>query len=70
MPINWESCKTKGLKHSSRWGHSSSVLKYNEMVLFGGYAGIFFILFEVESKYMNDIWIYDSKINEWNETEV
>ena len=43
MPINWENCKTKGLKPSSRWGHSSAVMKNNELILFGGYAGIFFI---------------------------
>ena len=43
MPINWENCKVKSLKHSNRWGHSSALMKNNELILFGGYAGKFFI---------------------------
>lgn len=43
MPINWENCKTKGVKPSSRWGHSSAVMRNKELILFGGYAGTFLI---------------------------
>ena len=65
MSMQWETTKVFGLKHSNRWGHSSATLPNNFLVLYGGYAGNFFILLLLESKFLKDVWVFNPTKNVW-----
>lgn len=55
---------TSTAKPSPRWGHSCCIIG-DQLVLFGGYAGINYFI--SDSIYMNDIWVYHTSIMNWTE---
>ena len=59
-PVNYKSQSTSNSKPCPRWGHSSCTIG-NDVILFGGYAGIFLSLNNIECVYMNDLWVFNTE---------
>ena len=51
------------LSPSARWGHSMCKLNENIIFMFGGYAGI--NMYNLDSVYFNDIWLFDLRNLMW-----
>lgn len=49
-------------KPSARWGHASCAVR-DKLYIFGGYAGR--LASNVDSTYMNDLWVYQSSEMQW-----